>query len=250
MGAHVIITGASSGIGEALAREMARRGHSVGLIARRADKLLELAASIADEGGEAAVAAADVCDAEALAQAISQLEQSLGPCAILVANAGIGGATNAKDLDLQVVRQTFEVNLMGAVHAAHAVLPGMLARDRGQLVVVSSIAALRGLPGSAPYSSSKAAVSTFWESLRVDLHDTNVGCTTIHPGFVKTPLTEGKDFVMPFRVDPDQAARWMADAIARRDRHFTFPWPMRLVSWLMRRVPDSIWDAVVTGRRG
>ena len=249
MGAHAIITGASSGIGHGLALELARRGYSVGLIARRADKLQELADAIAAEGGEAAVAAADVSDAKGLAEAIAQLEQSLGPCRLLVANAGIGGASNAKNLDLELVRRTYQVNTMGPIHAAHAVLPGMLERGRGQLVVISSIAASRGLPGSGAYSGSKAGVSTFWESMRVDLHDTPLVVTTIHPGFVRTPLTDKYDSPMPFMVETDVAARWMADAIGRGDAAFTFPWQMRWVEWLMRRVPNWIFDPVVTGRR-
>ena len=249
MGAHAIITGASSGIGHALALELARRGYSVGLIARRADKLRELADAIAEEGGEAAVASADVRDAEALAEAISQLEQSLGPCRLIVANAGIGGPSSAKSLDLELVRRTYEVNTLGPIHAAHAVLPGMLERGRGQLVVISSVAATRGLPGSAAYSGSKAGISVFWESMRVDLHDTPLVVTTIHPGFVRTPLTDKNEFDMPFLVESDQAARWMADAIGRGDASFTFPWQMRWVEWFMKRVPNWIYDRVVSGRR-
>jgi len=249
MGAHVIITGASSGIGAALASELARRGYSVGLVARREDKLQQLAESIVEEGGEAAIAAADVCDREALGEAFTTLEQSLGPCSVLVANAGIGGPTGAVELDLEVVRRTFEVNLFGAINAAHAVLPGMLQRNSGQLVVISSVAAGRGLPLSAAYSGSKAAISTFWESLRVDLHDTGIDCLTVHPGFVRTPLTDKNDFRMPFLVEADDAGRIIADAMARRSRTLTFPWQMAVVEWLMRRVPAGLFDAVVSGRR-
>jgi len=249
MGVHAIITGASSGIGEALAVELARRGFSVGLVARREEKLRALAERIRGEGGEVAYAVGDVSSRASVGEAFEQLEQSLGPCQLMVANAGIGGPTNARDLDLDLTLKTFEVNTFGAIYAAHAALPGMLERGSGQLVVVSSVAATRGLPGSGAYSASKAAISTFWESMRVDLEGTPLVVTTLHPGFVKTPLTDKNDFDMPFIIPAEKAAGLMADAIAREDRTYTFPVQMAMVEWSMKRLPSWIFDRLTAGRR-
>ena len=246
---HAIITGASSGIGEALAVELARRGFSVGLVARREEKLRDLAERIRGEGGEVAYAVGDVSSRAAVGEAFEQLEQILGPCQLMVANAGIGGPTHARDLDLDLTLKTFEVNTFGAIYAAHAILPGMLERGSGQLVVVSSVAATRGLPGSGAYSASKAAISTFWESMRVDLEETPLVVTTLHPGFVKTPLTDKNDFDMPFIIPAEKAAGLMADAIAREDRTYTFPVQMAMVEWGMKRLPSWIFDRLTAGRR-
>ena len=249
MGNPVVITGASSGIGAALALELGRRGHSVGLIARRVDKLTELAERLRTEGAEVHVAAADVVDRSAVLQAIGACEAALGPTEILVANAGIGGRLQADQAwDGDSVRQVMEVNYFGATYAAEAVLPGMLERGSGQLVVVSSVAATRGLPGAGPYSASKAAVSALWESMRTQLKPRGIHVLSIHPGFVKTPLTDKNEMAMPFMVSAEQAAIWMADAIGARRRELTFPWQMAFVRWLMKRVPDWLFDALVGGR--
>ena len=248
MGQHVVITGASSGIGAALARELGRRGHSVGLLARRAEKLDELAESMRAEGAQVATASADVTDRQALLLGIRTLEEALGPCEILVANAGIGGRLDPTKWDAQPNRKVFEVNYFGAMNAVEVVIGGMLERRSGQLVVISSVAATRGLPPAGPYSASKAAISTMWEALRVQLAPHGVSCLTVHPGFVKTPLTDKNDFDMPFLVPAETAAGWIADAIRDRRRELTFPWQMALVRWFMKRVPEWLFDRVI-GRR-
>lgn len=249
MGASVVITGASSGIGAALALEMGRRGHSVGLIARRVEKLEELADRLRSEGAEVHVAAADVVDREAVAAAVADIESHLGPTAVLVANAGIGGRLDpAVGWDRESVRNVMEVNYFGATHAAEAVLPGMLERGAGSLVVVSSVAATRGLPGTGPYSASKAAVSALWESMRTQLAPKGIHVLTIHPGFVKTPLTDKNDISMPFIVSAEQAAIWMADAIGDKRKELTYPWQMAWLRWFMKRVPDWLFDLLVAGR--
>lgn len=249
MGQHVVITGASSGIGAALARELGQRGFSVGLLARRADKLAELAESMRSAGAEVATASADVCDRDGLLVGIRQLEQTLGPCTVLVANAGIGGRLDPTDWDPEPNRKVFEVNYFGAMNAVEVVIGGMLERGEGQLVVISSVAATRGLPPAGPYSASKAAISTMWEALRVQLAPKGIHCLTVHPGFVKTPLTDGNEFEMPFLVPAETAAGWIADAMAKKRRELTFPWQMALVRWFMKRVPEWLFDRVI-GRRG
>lgn len=243
--AVVWITGASSGLGEHLALELARRGHAVGLVARRLDRLEDLRGRVVGAGGTAAVAAADVTDRSALQHAFEALEAELGPPDVCVANAGIDSPFDVRSLELERVRRTFEVNVFGAIHAVDLVLPGMLERDRGLLAVVSSVAANRGLPKSAPYSASKAAISVFWEGLRVDLAKTGVDCLTIHPGFVRTAITDSNDFPMPFMLEPEDAARRMADAIERRRRTLTYPLPMWFLERVMRIAPPWLFDGVI-----
>ena len=239
---HVLITGASSGIGATLAVELARRGARVGLIARREELLTEVCEAVKAVGGQAAVAAADVVDAEALANAAKALEAELGPCYGLVANAGVGRPTARGQLDVERDGTTISVNVNGVIHAVAAVQAGMMERGEGFLSVVSSVAATRGLPGSGAYCASKAAVSTLFESMRLDLRGSGVDVIAIHPGFVTTPMTDKNKFRMPFLMGPERAATIIANALQRGQARLTFPWQMAIVVWLMRRTPNFLWD--------
>ncbi|MCP4807861.1 MAG: SDR family NAD(P)-dependent oxidoreductase [Proteobacteria bacterium] len=245
MGYHAIITGASAGIGAALAHELSRHGYSVGLIARRADKLDEVAASVRASGGQAAVATADVTDREGLAAAIASLEAEQGPCEVLVCNAGVIGLQYADTFNAEDVVHIMNVNFNGCVYGVEAVLPGMLARGRGQLVAISSVAGMRGLPTWSAYSASKSAVSTFWESLRVELKPRGIQCTTVQPGFIDTDLVKGNKNPMPFLLSPEELSRRVAGAIQRRDGEFTVPWQMEGLMWLTRRLPNWLYDRVM-----
>jgi NADP-dependent 3-hydroxy acid dehydrogenase YdfG len=245
----VIVTGASSGIGEAFAREMARRGWKVGLIARRADLLAAIVAEVRAAGGTAAAEVADVTDRAQTEAACARLEAELGPCDLLVANAGYGKTSSMKKLPIDAIIGMSRLNYEGAVFAAAAVLPGMLERRAGRLAVVSSVAANRGLPASGGYSASKAAVSTLWEAMRIDLRGTGVHCTTIHPGFVESPLNEKNKFKMPFIMPAARAARIMADGLERGRDDITFPWQMALISVVMRWIPRWLWTRLAP-RRG
>ena len=239
---HVLITGASSGIGAALAVELARRGARLGLMARRSELLEEVKASVQEVGGQAAAVVADVVDPEGLAAGVAQLEEELGPVYGLVANAGIGIPTARGHIQLPRDAQTISINVNGVIHAVAAVQPGMLERGEGFLSVVSSVAASRGLPGSGAYCASKAAVSTLFESLRLDLRGSGLSVIAIHPGFVTTPMTQKNRFHMPFLMGPERAARIIARALERGQARLTFPWQMAMVAWLMKRVPNIIWD--------
>ncbi len=241
-----IITGASSGIGAALARELARRGFRVGLIARRSELLDALVAEMRSAGATAAAATADVTDRAVLTDAVARLEAELGACDLLVANAGSGSPTPTHKVPVDIILSTMRLNFDGVVHAAGAVLPGMLERRSGRLAVVSSVAAARGLPGNGAYSASKAAISTLWESMRVDLRGRGVACTTIHPGFVATPLTEKNRFKMPFLLTAERAAVLVADGLEAGRSDITFPWQMRLIMRMMRRLPNWAWDRIMS----
>src|SRR6059036_3800738 len=185
-GKVAFITGASSGIGRALAVELARRGAAVGLLARREDLLQEVVREIEARGGKASVR-----------PAVSALQTEFGPIDLLIANAGVGATTAASKLEPEGVTKVFSVNVFGVVNSVTAVMPQMIERGRGHLAVISSLAAYRGLPKSAAYCSSKAAISSLFESLRLDLQPQGIDVTIIHPGFIKTPLTAGRQAKLP-----------------------------------------------------
>ena len=233
-----VITGASSGIGWAVAKTLAAQECRVGLVARRRDKLETLAAEIRQAGGTCAVAVADVAQREPTLQAIHDLEQELGPIDLLLANAGVGAPTLLNPLNIDQVEQMFRVNFFGVVYAIEAALPGMLKRGQGHVAAVSSLAAYKGLPGESAYCASKAAVNTYMEGLRIQLRPRNIAVTTICPGFVKTPMTEPFDFHMPFVMEADKAARKMVKALARRRKVYNFPWQTALLMKLTCWLPD------------
>jgi short-subunit dehydrogenase len=236
-----IITGASSGIGAAMARELHSRGWKLGLIARRPELLEALASEL---GRGVAWRAADVCDAEALRAACAEIEEDLGPCELLLANAGIGTPTPVKRMDASVVARVMRVNYEGVVNAVAAVLPGMLERGRGQLAATSSYAGWVGLPSVAAYSASKAAVSSFMESLRCKLRAEGIAVTTIHPGYVRTDLTAQNRFTMPFLMDVDPFADKAVRGVLARRREVNVPWQMSIILGTLRRMPRWLYDFV------
>jgi short-subunit dehydrogenase len=226
-----VITGASSGIGWALALELASQGARVGLIARRLDKLDELAAAVRERGGLAAVAVADVAERDQIHHAIAEMQQQLGPIDLMIANAGVGAPTHLHPLNIEQVERMFRVNLMGVVYTIEAALPQMLQRRTGHVAAVSSLAAYKGLPGESAYCASKAAVNVYLEGLRIQLRSHNIKVTAICPGFVKTPMTDPFEFKMPFAMDAPAAARRIVRALGRGRKIYNFPLPMH---WMMK----------------
>jgi short-subunit dehydrogenase len=240
----VLITGASSGIGRALSVELGRRGASLGLLARRANALEELVAEVAGAGGEALALQADVRDAEAMRAATDTLRERFGPIDVLIANAGVGATTHAKDLRAAEVAEVININLLGAVNSVTAVLPEMVSRGQGQLVAISSLAAYRGLVKSAAYCASKAGLSAFFESLRLDLHDTGVDVTIIHPGFIKTALTSGRHAQMPYLMELQDATRKIVHAIEARKKSYAFPWQLASIVRAALLMPVFLYDRI------
>ena len=238
----VLITGASSGIGRALAVELGRRGAATALLARRAEKLREIVAEVEASGTSALALPADVRDAEAVRAAAGQALGRWGRIDVLIANAGMGSTLNVTDFRAAEAAEVIIVNTIGAINSVAAALPGMIGRGAGHLVAISSLAAFRGLPKSGHYSASKAALSTFFESLRVDLRNTGIYVTTIHPGFIKTPMTAPRKERMPFLLEVEDAARRIIHAIEAHRRTYAFPWQLALVVRLLALMPDVLYD--------
>ena len=243
----VLVTGASSGIGRGLAVELARRGAAVGLLARRADTLQEVVAEIKAGGGRALALPADVTDSNAVSQAADVLRTEFGPIDVLFANAGVGGTAHAAKLEPAEFAGVIDVSVKGVVNSVTAVIGDMIKREQGQLVVISSLSAYRGLPKSAAYCSSKAAVSAFFESMRLDLHGSGVDVTIIHPGFIKTPLTAGRKARLPWLMELGYAVDKILKATEARKKSYAFPWqlativragmimPIFMYDWIARR---------------
>jgi NADP-dependent 3-hydroxy acid dehydrogenase YdfG len=240
----VFITGASSGLGRGLALHYAARGATVHAAARRAAELEALRRDAEAKGGGRIVPAVlDVVDADALAGAIARAERSAGGALdLVVANAGVGLPTPGRALDRAAVKRVLDVNVSAACVTIAAALPAMVSRGAGTIVAMSSLAAFRGLPGTAAYCASKAALATFMESLRVDLRGTGVRALTIHPGFVKTEMTARNRFPMPFLMDLDDAVALMARRIARGDATIAFPWPMHAMMRALGALPRAVYE--------
>lgn len=235
-----VVTGASDGIGRALSLELAREGYAVGLIARRVDRLATLQAAIEGDGGRAFAAAADVADREALLAAVRRIEDALGPTDLLVANAGISRPTDPLAPDARCLEEELAVNVVGVATAVEAVLPGMIERGGGHIVAVSSVAGWRGLPQAAGYCASKAALTTYMESCRIDWRDHGVTTTTVHPGFVDTPMIANADHPKPFQMSAEDAARRIARAIRTKRTRCDFPRPMVWIMRVVKHLPDAI----------
>jgi short-subunit dehydrogenase len=232
-----VITGASSGIGWALAKRLAAEGCKVGLLARRRERLEALTAQIRDAGGQTAFAVADVSQMDQTKEAIDNLREQLGPVDLLIANSGVGRPTPLPP-DTAMVDHMFRVNTLGVIYAIDAVLPQMLERGRGHLAAVSSLASYKGIPGESGYCASKAAVNVYMEGLRIQLRSRGIAVTTICPGFVKTEMTDVNEFPMPFLMDADEAARRIVRALRRRKKIYNFPWLTTRMMKITRWFPD------------
>jgi len=244
-GKIVFLTGASSGIGEALAVALARKGAVLGLVARRDELLNDLKAKCEAAGGVARVFACDVVDPDALHKAADAFRAEFGHIDIMIANAGIGGNDEAtRSYEPAAVKKLIDINLLGAVNSIHAVVPQMIERGSGHLVAVSSLAGFRGLPKSAAYSASKAGMTTFFESVRLDLADRGIDVTIIQPGFIKTPLTAGRKNKLPFVMELDDAIPLFIKAIERKKRFAAFPWQLATFVRLGKYMPAWLYDRI------
>ena len=237
----VFVTGASSGIGEALARHYASLGATLGLYARREGELMRIAKELAP--ATVATYAGDVRDATALARAGADFIAHFGVPDVVIGNAGISrGVLTSEAADMPVFRTVFDTNVQGLVQTFQPFVSAMIEARRGTLVGVASVAGFRGLPGSGAYSASKAAAITYLESLRVELIGTGVAVVTICPGFISTPMTARNPYWMPFLLAPERAARLIARAIERRRRFYVLPWQMAWIGRLLRVIPRPLYE--------
>ena len=242
---RVFITGASSGIGQALARHYAGRGACLGLVARRQDALQALAGELRCE---CSLHPVDVRDAPGMRQAAARFLERFGAADVVIGNAGVSAGTlTDRAEDQAVFQEIIDINVTGLFNTFQPFLASMRAERRGTLAGIASVAGFRGLPGAGAYSASKAAARTYLESLRVELHGSGVRVVTISPGYIGTPMTAKNPYPMPFLLPADEAARRIARAIARRPRVAVVPWQMALVSVALRAMPGWLYDRIASG---
>ena len=236
----VFITGASSGIGQALAREYATQGAILGLVARREPLLNALKQTL---NTECSVYPLDVRDQEALQKAAHDFITKYGIPDVVIANAGVSAGTLTEHkADTATFKALMDINVIGMVNTFQPFMAGMKKTRQGRLVGIASIAGVRGLPGAGAYSASKAAAIAYLESLRVEMSKEGVSVTTIAPGYIKTPMTDINQYPMPFLMDADIAAKKFARAIAQKKRFVVIPWQMGWLAKFMRILPPWLWD--------
>jgi hypothetical protein len=234
---RIVISGASSGIGEALVRLYASSGHTLGLISRRRMQV----------AGDCVSYPIDVTDAKALAGAADDFVRRFGVPDLVIANAGISIGTTAEELaDVATLRQVLDVNVVGMAATLAAFAPAMRKSGRGTLAGIASVAGFRGLPGASAYSASKSAAITWLESLRAELYGSGVSVVCVCPGYIDTPMTQVNRYRMPFLISADEGARKIAGAIAAKRRLVVIPWQMAAVSVLLRLLPGWLYDRVAS----
>ena len=240
---RVFITGASTGIGAALARHYAGANVSLGLFARRRDLLEKLAAGLP---GRTEIYPSDIADTAAIAAAAQDFITRFGAPDLVIANAGISVGTHGDELqDVEKLHRVLSVNVTGLAATLAAFAPSMRAAGGGTLCGIASVAGFRGIPGAGAYSSSKAAAIAWLEALRNELAGSGVSVVTICPGYIDTPMTQVNKYPMPFLISADEAAVRFARAIAAKRRLAVIPWQMALVSLLLRALPGALYDRLV-----
>ncbi len=239
---RVWITGASMGIGEALARRMAADGAEVVASARSANKLAALAGG---SGGRIVAWPLDVTDHKAVRAEVARIETERGPIDVAVLNAGTHQPISAAEFTAHGLRALMEINVMGTAACLEALIPRMIARGRGRIAVVASVAGYRGLPTSAYYGATKAALINLTESLKFDLDRAGVTIQLIDPGFVKTPLTDRNEFPMPFLISAELAADRVASGLRSRRFEIAFPRVFVWILKLLRSLPYALYFPLV-----
>lgn len=244
-GSLVWLTGASSGIGEALVFELARRGARVAITARRAEVLADVAQRAQALGGTVYAFPGDVTKPEEMKQIAERIEREVGVIDLAIPNAGTHIFTKPEAFNSREYLELMNINYGGMLHCIEAVLPAMLQRGRGYIAPVASLAGIRGLPTAAAYGASKAAMNYFLESLRFHVRRAGVTVTVINPGFVRTPLTDKNEFQMPFLVSAEDSARIICNGLERCRREIAFPWQMALAVRLGRFLPACLYERIV-----
>nr|WP_315480165.1 SDR family oxidoreductase [uncultured Rhodoferax sp.] len=249
MAALIFITGASSGIGQALAWRYYQAGYTLALVARRTEEIQAWAQSQALDAARYRVYRADVSDIESIVGAGQACLAELGVPDVVIANAGISvGMDSGVRSDLDVMVRTFSTNNVGLAATFHPFVRAMEQRGSGALVGIGSVAGIRGLPGHGAYCASKAAVINYCESLRGELRSSGVKVVTLCPGYIDTPLTRQNRYGMPFLMQPEAFADCAFDAVAQGAAYRVIPWQMGLVAKALRMLPNALFDKVLAGR--
>lgn len=241
----ILITGASSGLGAAMAQHYATPGRKLALAGRNAERLEAVAASCREQGADVSFAVVDVTDASAMRRWVSDSDRA-APLDLVIANAGVSAGTGGGEETEDQARRIFRVNLDGVLNTIHPAMDLMKPRARGQIAIVSSIAGFRGFPGAPAYSASKAAVKAYGEALRIDLKPHGLAVNVICPGFVETPMTAVNQFRMPFLMTADRAAHVIARRLARNKAQIAFPFPMYFTGWLASTLPCWLVDCLLS----
>ena len=245
----VLITGASSGIGQALARYYLQRGWRVALVARRSELIKTWLDADQISADRYEFYSADVADIDSMVACAAACMQRQGVPDVVVANAGISmGVDSAQREDLEVMARILTTNVLGVAATFGPFISPMLSRGAGTLVGMASVAGIRGLPGHGAYCASKAAVISYCESLRGELRGSGVQVVTICPGYIDTPLTQNNQYRMPFLMRPEQFAARAAQAISERASYRVIPWQMGVVAKLLRMLPNALFDRLLSGR--
>jgi len=245
----VLITGASSGIGKALAMQYAARGCRLALVARHTDSIKTWISPYVDSTNSFEVYSADVSDADSMAQVAAICVQRQGLPDVVIANAGISiGVDTSLRSDLDVMARVIATNLMGAAHTFGPFIAPMVTRGSGTLVGIGSVASIRGLPGHGGYCASKAGVVSYCESLRGELRASGVKVVTLCPGYIATPLTQNNRYNMPFLMQPKDFAKQACAAIEAGTSYRVIPWQMGWVAKLLRLLPNAVFDRAFAGR--
>jgi short-subunit dehydrogenase len=243
------ITGASSGIGQALAARYARSGWRLALVARRVEAIEQWARAQGLDAQRCVAYGADVAQIDSIVAAGTRCLAERGVPDVVVANAGISvGMDSAVRHDLDVMAETFALNNTGLAATFHPFIAGMRARGSGAMVGIASVAAIRGLPGHGAYCASKAGVVAYCESLRGEMRGSGVNVVTLVPGYVATPLTESNRYGMPFLLQPEEFAERAYRAIEAGTSYRVIPWQMGIVAKLMRALPNPLFDMLFAGR--
>lgn len=245
----IFITGASSGLGQALAWHYYQRGWSLALVARRTQVIAHWAQSMGMDAQRYAIYEADVSVVDSACRAGLACLERQGLPDIVIANAGISwGVDTSLREDLDVMQQVLACNTMGLAASFQPFISPMVTRGSGRLVGICSVAGIRGLPGHGAYSASKAAAIAYCESLRVELQKTGVVVTSLLPGYIDTPLTQSNPYPMPFLLSSHEFARRAYRAIDRKARYAVIPWQMAIVGRVMRLLPAYFWDKITQGK--
>jgi len=241
---HIVITGASSGLGRALALYYASVGVTLSLSGRNEARLNDVAKQCMAQGADVDVRVVDVTDEAAMSAWLGARDDAL-KVDLVIANAGISAGTGAGTESIEQARQIFDVNLNGVLNTISPLLPKMQARRAGQVAIMASLAGYRGWPGAPAYCASKSAVKTYGESLRITLASYNIRVNVICPGFVKSAMTDVNEFPMPFLMSADKAARIIGYSLSKNKGRIAFPLPMVFMAWFFATIPNIVSEALL-----